>query len=214
MCSSLKLSTFLQNRLPISIDFVKRMLLHDHDGSPQPPSPRRLTLKEEIMKRLTVFLFALFALILSLTLTAAADTSATVNARVTALVISVSIDRQFMDYDLQQLGATNVIPTPASFRVTNNGSVNERFEIKGANTAAWTLSTDGAPGNNKYVHKFSLSSGGSFNNLGPDYVPLFGTTSIAPNGNLDVFLKMDMPTTTSTFAQQSAPVSVLATMAP
>jgi len=88
-------------------------------------------------------LLATVALTVVLTLQAEADEQKTVNATVTALLISINVSPTSVDYGTQAVGATNVAPSPAFFSVTNTGNVNEKFAIKGADTANWSLAGGG-----------------------------------------------------------------------
>jgi len=156
-------------------------------------------------------LLATVALTVVLTLQAEADEQKTVNATVTALLISINVSPTLVEYGTQVVGATNVAPSPAFFGVTNTGNVNEKFMIKGADTANWALA--GGAGTDAYVHRYSTSgSPGSFVALTTTNQTMF--SSVVPTGGIDVYLNMDLPTVTTAGGSQTAAVTVIATQAP
>jgi hypothetical protein len=98
---------------------------------------------------------------------------------------------------------------------TNNGSVAEDFNIKGQDSADWTLA--GSAGNEQYVHSFCTAGGGSPDPC--DAVPTWtaSTTSyqtlasnIATSGTKRFDLKVTMPTATTATADQTVSVIVQA----
>jgi hypothetical protein len=159
------------------------------------------------LKKIALILATAAVLASSLTLATLAENPATVNATVTVLNISVSVSPSTVAYGSRPLSATGVVPSPDNFLATNNGNVTEKFSIKGAGTAAWTLGS--TPGADRYVHRFSSSSQGPWTEL-TETNSIFAS-SIAPAGNVQVFLQMDLPTSTTATAQQTAPVTILAT---
>jgi hypothetical protein len=163
-------------------------------------------LRERALKR-RVLLFAVFAAIAGgLMLPALADEK-TVNATVTAVLISVSVNPTAVSYGTLPVGTTNATPTPGSFTATNTGNVNENFSLRGASTANWALGP--TAGANTYVHRFGTSSGAVNTALsGSNQAVLAG---VVPSGNGDIFLKMDLPTSSTFSSQQTAAVIVVAT---
>src|SRR6266545_4702610 len=133
----------------------------DHGtGEATPPRPqgwdeqsRRLTLRR------VAFLLVVFGLFSGgLTLTAFADDNQTVSATVTPLLISVSVSPPSVNYGIKAFNLTGLEPSPATFNVSNTGSVAETFQIKGAaSSGGWTLGA--AAGTDTYVHRFRLSTG-------------------------------------------------------
>ena len=134
--------------------------------------------------------------------------TATVSATVTPAVLSVTATPTSVDYGTVELSATNVTPTPLFFTATNNGSITENINIRGADTANWTL--ENAVGANQYVHKASND------NFAIQTITLVtpGSTllkaSVAVNGTVTVSLKLDAPTSSTTAATQTAVVTVIA----
>jgi hypothetical protein len=155
------------------------------------------------------FLLVAFGMITGgLTLTAYADDNQTVSATVTPLLISVNVAPGSVNYGTQPFSAVEVAPNPTSVVVTNSGSVTETFQIRGAAStpSGWTLG--GTAGSNTYVHRFKLGQG--------TFAPL--TTSnqllvsnVPTTSNVDVFLNLDMPTSSTFLTQQTLPVTIVAT---
>jgi hypothetical protein len=157
------------------------------------------------MQKLASFFVALGLILAGLTVPVLGEGSDQVSATVSAKVISVNISVASVSYGALQVGTTMATPTPASFSVVNDGNVAERFNIKGSNTTAWTLGAVQGP--NTYVHRFS-TNGTNFSALTLSDQQLFA--SVAPNADILVYLNMDLPTTTSTGAQQTAVVTIIA----
>lgn len=163
------------------------------------------------MRKLAFFLAAFAAITGSLTLTAVAENPATVNATVTALTISVSVSPNSVAYGTRQVGTADAIPSPAFFTATNNGNVNENFAIRGSDTAAWEL--NGTAGPDTYVHRFSTGSQGPWTTL-DETTSSSLVSGVTPTGNVQVFLNMDLPTSTTANGQQNAAVTIIATQTP
>jgi hypothetical protein len=134
----------------------------------------------------------------------------TVNATVTAKVISLSVNTSNLAYGSLGLGSQNNSPTPTNVLVANTGTVAADFKIKGmvSSPAAWTL-TSADPGANIYRHRFDTTSGGSFNGaLSTSSQALLNDVNMG--GDVQVFFKLDMPTSTTSFAEQTLPVVITA----
>ena len=131
----------------------------------------------------------------------------TVNATVTPAVLSVTVTPSTVDYDVVELDTADNIPTPTFFTATNNGSITEDIEIRGADTADWAL-VSGVPGTDEYRHEASKDGFTTPNILTTSSQPL--DTAIAVDGTVTVSLRLDAPTDTTTTAQQTAPVTVVA----
>lgn len=139
---------------------------------------------------------------------AAADTEAMVTATVTVEQVAVSVSPTSVDYEVVDLGSTDNVPLPASFTATNDGNVDEDFAIKGADTADWMLVTT-APGTDEYKHRASSDGFSSEQALTTTYAGF--TTATAPASHETVSLKLDAPSDSTTFDEQSATVTLLAT---
>jgi hypothetical protein len=161
--------------------------------------------------RRAVFVIAIAATLAStLGLTIFADDTKTVNATVTPAIITVNVSPSTVTYGTKQIGATNVPSNPDHFAATNAGSVPEDFVIKGANTVggAWTLAA--TAGEDTYVHRFSLN--GSIWTALTTTNQALGSNVTPGTGEVDVFLQMDLPTSSASTAQQTAPVLVTASL--
>ena len=132
----------------------------------------------------------------------------TVSATVTPAVLSVTATPTSVDYEVVELSATGETPTPLFFTATNNGSIIENIEIRGADTTNWTL--EPTAGANQYVHRASK------NNFSPQIITLTTEnqeldTGVAVDGTVTVHLNLDAPTSSTTAATQTAVVTVIAT---
>lgn len=137
--------------------------------------------------------------------------TATVNATVTPVVLSVIVSPTSVAYDPVELNSTGNVPTPGSFTATNNGNITENINIRGTDTAGWTLA--GTAGANQYVHKASKDA------FGTQTVVLTTTsqgldTGVTVSSAVTVSLKLDAPTSTTTAATQDADVTVIAVAVP
>lgn len=159
---------------------------------------------------ISVFLFTPFVY---------AATEATVTTTVTAQEISLTVTDGNVSYGTLSLSATRSTIAAEENEmqtVTNNGNVNEDFDIKGQNSGAWTLaSTQGA---NQYFHKFCNDTDNDCSTPGTNYTAL--TTdyqeldaSVASSGTTELQLQIGMPSSTSSYTQQSVDVFVLASAA-
>lgn len=142
-----------------------------------------------------------------------AANEATVTATVTPQSISLTVSDGTVAYGTASLsGSANTTSsgTNDSQTVTNNGNVTEDFDIKGSDSTAWTLA--GTAGANAYKHSFCTTDCDgtpSWTALTTSYQEL--GTSIATSGTKVFDLKIDLPTSTSAYDQQSVDVWVLAT---
>ena len=131
---------------------------------------------------------------------------ATVTATVTAENLSVHVDDGSVAYGTLALSASaNTVGTDTQF-ASNSGNVTEDINIRGTNTVAWTLAS--AIASNVYTHEFSTNAGALY---------LFMSTSqqefadaVAANSSQQFDLRITVPSSTSSGAQQSADVTVTA----
>jgi len=144
---------------------------------------------------------------------ARAATTATVTATVTYQSVSVTVSDGVVAYGtLAASGSRSTIASEANDQqtATNNGNVAEDLNIKGTNTAAWTLA--GSAGSEQYVHKFCITSCGTpptnYTALTTDYQTL--GTDIALSGTKVFDLQITVPSSTSTYTQQNADITVQA----
>ena len=148
----------------------------------------------------------------------------TVTATVCPKLISVTISSSTVDYGIQALGATDVIPTPASVTLTNNGNVDETFSVRGDSAVpqeggtSWVLVSTISTGN-QYIHR-SSPDGTTFTALTLSNVAFAGTDTTkvtkgdcAGSGGVSktLYLNMDTPTSSTTQSTFDARVGVLVT---
>lgn len=142
----------------------------------------------------------------------AADTAA-VTATVTVQNISVSVSDGTLTYGTMAVSSTkstiagelNDLQT-----ATNNGNVTEDFNIRGQNSAAWTLGA--TAGSEQYFHKFCTATCGTpptnYTALTTNYQTL--GTAISTSGTKTFDLQLGTPSSTATYTQQSVDVTVQA----
>ncbi len=162
-----------------------------------------------ILFRPQVMLIAVIAGVVALGSSPALAThtpESTVSATVTPAVLSVSVTPSSVDYDVVEMSSTDNLPTPISFTATNNGSITEDIEIKGASTADWTLAA--TAGADQYVHKASPDAFSTTITLTTLNQTL--AAGVTTSGTVTVSLKLDAPTSSTTAATQTAPVTVIA----
>jgi hypothetical protein len=143
----------------------------------------------------------------------ASNDTATVSATVTVQSISVSVSPGTVTYGtLAQNSTKSTCDLSDPQTVTNDGNVAEDFNIKGQNSANWTLGT--TPGSDVYVHKFSTSTCGSINWA---TAPTLATstyatmaTNVATSSNVTLNLQINTPNPSTVFTQQSVDVTVQA----
>lgn len=162
------------------------------------------------MRKLTLLLALVCSIGTVLALPATADDNKTVNAMVTPKIIALTVSSASLQYSSRGVGTSDNIPTPVKITVTNTGTVSEDFQIRaGASTpGGWTPVT-GSPGANEYRHRIDNSSGGSFSGALTTTNQGFAN-SVAVAGTAEVFFKLDMPTSTTSFAEQTLPIVITA----
>ena len=160
------------------------------------------------MKRIIAAIASVSLLVIGLTPFLAAD--AEVTATVTLQQVSVEVTAGGSQaYGNQPLGELDVVATPGSFTVRNNGNVVENFDIRGVDTA-WTL-VGTVPGDEEYRHRFKIGAfTGSGDGTALDTTGKSLTTSVAVLGTAVVNLQLDMPSSTATLTEQSPNVTVIA----
>ncbi len=163
-----------------------------------------------ILFRSQVILIAVIAAVAALGGSPALAThtlESTVSATVTPAVLSVIVSPDNVDYGTVELGVQDNLPTPISFTATNNGSITEDIDIRGADTANWTLVST-VPATDEYRHEASKDGFTTPIILTTSNLSL--DTNVATSGTVIVSLRLDAPTDTTTIAQQTAPVTVIA----
>jgi len=137
----------------------------------------------------------------------------TVTATVTTQNISVAVTDGTISYGVLGTNATrstiaadlNDLQT-----ATNDGNVAEDFNIRGQDSAGWTLT--GAAGVDQYVHRFCVATCGTpptnFTALTTSYQLLSNSEVVSGTQTFD--LQINTPTTSTVSTQQSVDVTVQA----
>ncbi len=131
-----------------------------------------------------------------------------INATVTVSIIAITFDEDTVAYGVVNVGSTDNEPSPAFFTATNTGSVAEDFNIKGADTAAWTL-VQAATGTDEYRHRASTDA---FVTQDDDLTTGFLgiATNVLASNTETIHLRLDAPAGTAVTAEQTAVVTVQA----
>ncbi len=143
----------------------------------------------------------------------------TVTTTVTVGVVSVSVTPTSFDYGAMPFNATresfDIIDISGDKNIKATvGTLLTDLDIKGADTAAWTLHQT-TVGNNQYVHKFGTSANattrpGTYTGLTTSYVDNVLATEVVASSSIWFGLQMLTPTA-GTATQQSSLITVLAT---
>ena len=147
------------------------------------------------------------------------DGTGGVSATVTPAFVSVTVTEQHVAYGTVDLGVADAQPTDqdgntdakAAFKVSNNGTKDANWAIEGGASSNWAIAA--TPGNNQYAQFYDDEA-----NTGGDLVSetsLDGSSSLAaavtPGSDVFVWLELDMPTDSSTSAEESLPILITAT---
>lgn len=163
--------------------------------------------------RVRILLLALIAILTAFTFVQVtyAATTATVAATVTVENISVSVADGTIDYGVLAVNSsagTNGTDTQVA---TNNGNVAEDFNVRGTDSANWTLDTANST-TDHYIHRFCASSCASpptsYTALTTSYAALASNVAASGTQNLDLYITT--PQTSTVFTQQSVDVTVQA----
>lgn len=140
-----------------------------------------------------------------------AANTATVTSTVTVQNVSVSVSSGTVSYGTLATNTSAGTNGSNTQTVTNAGNVAEDFNLKGQNSANWTLA--GSAGTDAYSHKFCTSTCGSaptnYTALTTSYAAL-GSGNVAASGTQTFDLYITTPTSSSVFTQQSVDVIVQA----
>lgn len=160
---------------------------------------------------LTIITLIIFALALVIIPVHAADTAA-VTATVTVQNISVSVDDGTVAYGtlaLNTSAGTNATDTQTA---TNDGNVTVDFNIRGHDSADWTL--ENAAGANQYSHRFCTTSCATpptnYTLLEEDYATLATDKTALSTQTFDLYIST--PTSTSSHVEQNVNVTVQAAL--
>ncbi len=168
-------------------------------------------------KNYSVLYLLAFSLIVSALISTAipgfAASTGSVTATVTTQNISVAISDGSISYGVLGTNATRstiVADLNDLQTATNDGNVAEDFNIRGQDSAGWTLA--GAAGADQYVHRFCVATctapPTNFTALTTSYQLL--SNSEAPLGTQTFDLQINTPTTSTVYTQQSVDVTVQA----
>lgn len=142
-----------------------------------------------------------------------AASTGNVSATVTTQNISVTVTDGTVNYgtlDSNTSKSTIAADLNDLQTATNDGNVNEDLNIRGQNSANWTLAA--ASGSDQYVHRFCTATCGTpptnFTALTTSYQSL--TTNAAPAGSQTFDLQITTPNPSTVFTQQSVDVTVQA----
>lgn len=165
----------------------------------------------------SIFLGFLVAIVGLLTVAAAnAADNAAVTATVTVQNISMTLSQTSFDYGTMPVNTASSTLTlfgGTGIVATNNGNVNEDFDINGVDTADWTLA--GTTGSDQYIHQFCNDTDNNCTTPPTSYTAL--TTSpalldaaVAAAGTTAFQLRLTAPNPSTVYTQQSAAVTVTA----
>lgn len=151
-----------------------------------------------------------FVGILGFSSLASAATTATVTATVTVQNVSVAVSDGTVSYGTLSTNTSAGTNGSDTQTATNNGNVAEDINIRGQDSANWTLgSTAGA---NQYVHRFCITSCGTaptnYTALTTSYQTL--KSNISASGTQTFDLHITTPTSSTNFSQQSVDLIVQA----
>lgn len=140
-------------------------------------------------------------------------TEGNVTATVTVQNISVAVTDGTVTYGTLTAGAsqkTNALSPVDTQTATNNGNVTETLNIRGTNSAAWTLAA-AASGATNYKHEFSKDG---FVTAGTALTLVNQTlaSGVAAGGNQTFDLQITTPPSAADFSPQSVNVIVQATI--
>ena len=148
------------------------------------------------------------ALLAATALPALAVEEDTVTATVTPQLIAVSILDGDVDYGFLGANASKDTLTPVDTQViSNDGNVAQDFDVKGQNSASWTLAA--TVGAEQYKHEFSNS--GSFPGTALTLTNQSLATDVGTSSSTNLDLKITTPTSTTADVAQSVDVTVVAT---
>lgn len=166
------------------------------------------------IKEFSLVIIGLLVITLTvLSSTVSAASSATVAATVTAQNVSVSVTDGTVTYGTLAANTSKSTITgdlADTQTATNDGNVTENLNIKGQNSANWTLGA--TAGVDTYVHQFCIATCGTpptnFTALTTNYQTL--ATGKAASGTQTFELRLTTPTSSSVTTQQSVDVTVQA----
>lgn len=140
-----------------------------------------------------------------------AASTATVTATVTVQNISVAVSDGTVAYGTLALNSSSGTNGSDTQTATNDGNVAEDFNIRGQDSAAWTLNSVNT-GTDNYIHRFCTATCGTaptnYTALTTNYQAL--ANAVAASGNQTFDLYVTTPQTSTSYTQQSVDVTVQA----
>ena len=165
-----------------------------------------LTLKS-INKKLDLVIGVLFVVALAFGVSAQGADTGTVSATLTVQNVSLTVSDGTVAYGTQSAGAmTSTLLTGDIQTVTNNGNITENFNIKGQDSANWTLASSSST--DQYTHQFSTTTGSSWTSLTTSYATLDTSKAAAATSTFD--LRIYVPSASTNYTSQSVDVTVQA----
>lgn len=164
--------------------------------------------------RVFVIFLGLFALLIIFVTVARAASTGAVTATVTAKNVSLTVTDGSVAFGTIGVGATaNTTSTGVndSQTATNNGNVEEDFNIRAADSTNWTLAA--TAGSEQYTMKSCVTNCDTTPTwtgvgISPSYVSL--STNVATSGTTVFDLLVGAPTSTTSYGQQTITVTVQA----
>ncbi len=149
-----------------------------------------------------------------------AAATADVSATVTAQNVSVTVSDGTIAYGTVSVGSSASTTLAGSGlndnqTATNNGNINQAFNIIGVDTASWELGT--SPASETYTHYFcntlACESGPTWTEFNEDSYTTLSSSTVPANGTQDFDLRIEMPSATAVFTEQTVDVTVQAVSA-
>ncbi len=173
-------------------------------------------IKSPLKELFLVFFLAVFGLAMHLGVRG--QVSQSVTATVTAQQVALSVSDGSVAYGTLSTGTTASTATGDSDSIddtqviTNNGNVDEDFELQGQNSSpdSWILAA--TSGENQYVHEYCTSDcdgSPTWTALTTSYASI--ATGVSATATQDFDLRIIMPSSTTVSAEQSVDVTVQAT---
>ncbi len=129
--------------------------------------------------------------------------------------ITITTDGSVVYGTMGQNATKSTLPGEANDlqTVKNDGYITEKFNIKGQNSANWTLSA--TAGNNQYIHRFCNDTDLDCTTPPTNYTALTTNyqtlaANVAANGTVDIQLQINTPNPSTVFTQQSVDVIIQA----
>jgi len=162
------------------------------------------------MKKLISSISILALVGLAVAVSVQGATEGSVTATVTVENVSVSVTDGTVDYGTLPVNTSSTtVDFDDTQTATNDGNITADLNIRGVDTANWTL--EASAGSEQYKHEFSLNSGASYTALTTDNQSL--ATGVTASGSQAFDLRITTPTATVNFGEQSPNVTVQAVTA-